>query len=224
MIRSVKAYSVTDYMVLDCATRRNLELTETMLEKIRDLKHTKYKNQEISKIYFRGFSGANNGNISEYAFTESFSPFYNLEFMMMAETIPVEFRYGHRIYKKWIIKKYPQAANYLWEKIGCKITRNHGFISRRGHDIRIESIPSIVLNKIIPHRGDVSKRNMNPLGYYIDTNKQLSEYLNSYSRYIDYIDDIELRNDLWNLLKNGNSVELIQASSLLAAIKHYYIR
>ena len=32
-IRSIKAYSVTDYMVLDCATRRNLELTETMLEK-----------------------------------------------------------------------------------------------------------------------------------------------------------------------------------------------
>ncbi len=32
-IRTIKAYSVTDYMVLDCATRRNLELTETMLEK-----------------------------------------------------------------------------------------------------------------------------------------------------------------------------------------------
>jgi len=32
-IRSVNVYSVADYMVLDCATRRNLELTETMLEK-----------------------------------------------------------------------------------------------------------------------------------------------------------------------------------------------
>ncbi len=32
-IRTIRAYSVTDYMVLDCATRRNLELTETMLEK-----------------------------------------------------------------------------------------------------------------------------------------------------------------------------------------------
>ncbi|MBO4904387.1 MAG: DNA mismatch repair protein MutS [Lachnospiraceae bacterium] len=32
-IRSINIYSVTDYMVLDSATRRNLELTETMLDK-----------------------------------------------------------------------------------------------------------------------------------------------------------------------------------------------
>ena len=32
-IRNIRVYSVTDYMVLDSATRRNLELTETMLEK-----------------------------------------------------------------------------------------------------------------------------------------------------------------------------------------------
>ena len=32
-IRNISIYSVTDYMVLDSATRRNLELTETMLEK-----------------------------------------------------------------------------------------------------------------------------------------------------------------------------------------------
>ena len=32
-IRNINVYSVTDYMVLDPATRRNLELTETMLEK-----------------------------------------------------------------------------------------------------------------------------------------------------------------------------------------------
>ncbi len=34
-IRSVNIYSVSDYMILDCATRRNLELTETILEKSR---------------------------------------------------------------------------------------------------------------------------------------------------------------------------------------------
>ena len=32
-IRNISYYSVTDYMILDCATRRNLELCETMLEK-----------------------------------------------------------------------------------------------------------------------------------------------------------------------------------------------
>ncbi|MBQ6128034.1 MAG: DNA mismatch repair protein MutS [Lachnospiraceae bacterium] len=32
-IRNIKVYSVSDYMILDCATRRNLELTETMLDK-----------------------------------------------------------------------------------------------------------------------------------------------------------------------------------------------
>ena len=32
-IRTIKAYVISDYMVIDSATRRNLELTETMLEK-----------------------------------------------------------------------------------------------------------------------------------------------------------------------------------------------
>ncbi|MBR4574689.1 MAG: DNA mismatch repair protein MutS [Lachnospiraceae bacterium] len=32
-IRNIKVYSVDDYMIIDCATRRNLELVETMLEK-----------------------------------------------------------------------------------------------------------------------------------------------------------------------------------------------
>ena len=40
----------------------------------------------------------------------------------MCYDIPVEMRMNHNLYKKWIIKKYPKAADFKWEKIDDKIT------------------------------------------------------------------------------------------------------
>lgn len=192
------------------------------LEKISDLRHTDYVNQEIAKFYHRGFSGTNNGNLAEYLFTEAFSPFYNLDFLQLALSIPVEFRYGQRIYKKWILKKYPKAADYVWEKIGCKITRKYGFITVHGRKIRIESLPSKLLNKVIPARAGLTLHDMNPIGYYINTNKELSSFFETYDKYVDIISDAQLKEDVIRLTKSHSGIERVQAVSLLSALKCYF--
>jgi asparagine synthase (glutamine-hydrolysing) len=196
--------------------------SKTMLEKIKDLKHSEYKNQELSKLYLRGFNGTNNGNMAEYAFTESMSPFYNLEFFKTALSIPVEYRYNHRIYKKWIIRKYPKAADYTWEKIGCKITRKIGVITMGGKTVSIEHLPVKVLRKFSNSFALKNKQDMNPLAYYIDSNRELSAFLDSYKKYAEIIPDAQLKEDVLRLTNSQNGVERIQAVSLLSAIKYYF--
>jgi len=81
-----------------------------------------YKNKEVALFYYRYFNGTNNGLQNIYNYTETLSPFLDLDLLKNVLSIPIKLRSNHYIYKKWIIAKYPQAANYVWEKIGCKIT------------------------------------------------------------------------------------------------------
>lgn len=193
--------------------------SKTMLSRISNIAYTDYKNQEISKFYFRGFDGANTGLMSEYVFSESFSPFYDLDLMSFALSIPVSFRYKHGIYKKWILSKYPKAGDYVWEKMKCKITRKHGFV--RG-GVKIEEIPSLLIRKLSTGKARKLNANMNPIGYYIMKNSNLDEFLRSYTKYAEIVKDAELRSDLLKLSQSDNWTERIQASSLLSAVKIYY--
>ena len=125
-------------------------------------------------------------------------------------------------YKKWIIKYYPDAAKFGWEKMmGGLITDP---VITIGHKtIPLKSIPYKILNKLGFRRTGVdSKRGMNPYGYYIKTNDNLSRILNSYYRYSNVIEDAWVRDHINKIQKNGTSVEILQAVSLLSAIKLYF--
>ena len=82
----------------------------------------KYDNAELFNMYQRGFNGANGGLVPIQQYTETMSPFYDIDLLYFAMTIPVKYRSKQKIYKKWILKKYPGAANYIWEKTGEKIS------------------------------------------------------------------------------------------------------
>lgn len=196
--------------------------SKKLLDRISGMPYSDYGNQELTKFYLRGFSGTNNGNIAEYAFTEAYSPFYNLDFLNMAFSIPVEYRYDHRIYKKWIIEKYPHAADYIWEKIGCKITRSFGIINIEGNSHKIENLPNKAIKKYFPNLIKTSVKGMNPLDYYMLYNTGLNEFLKSGTAFIGKISDIELKNDVLKLCESMKGVERIQAASLLSALKLYF--
>ena len=86
-------------------------LISKLKEKLKTFPIENYRNEEIFKFYTRGFLGANMGSpcifISEL---ESFSPFYNLDFLEYCLTIPLEKRWNYYIYDKWVITKYPKAT------------------------------------------------------------------------------------------------------------------
>lgn len=74
-------------------------------------------------MYNRGFGFCGQGTLCyDHTQTENYSPFCDIDFMEYCLSIPLEWRFDHKIYHKWVLTKYPNAADYIWEKIGVKIT------------------------------------------------------------------------------------------------------
>lgn len=183
------------------------------LHLVKNIELEKFANQEIAKFYHRGFCGTNNVQLLEMEYTETCSPFMNWDFMQAIIKLPVEMRFGHNIYKKWILLKYPGAAKYVWEKIGCKIDGKWGLIYRKKHTIRIENISELLIKKIKPSYGDISSKNMNPLGYYLSKNNDLkNKLLKTSEDYVDHIPYPELKSNINSILREGTPVEIIQVA------------
>jgi asparagine synthase (glutamine-hydrolysing) len=189
-----------------------------------------YENQEIFKFYGRCFTGANQGNLVSQEITETFSPFYDLEFLNYCLSIPVKFRFKHNIYKKWIIKKYPEATKYKWEKINTKITSPH--INFKNKEIYLSQLPDKIFRKIskllkidYSKNGIYNKKHMNPLGYWYLHNNDLKKFCDNYfNENIELIEDNNLKLDCNNLYNNGNAIEKNQVLSLLSAIRIYFYK
>ena len=55
---------------------------------------------------------------------------------------------NHRIYLKWILSKYPEAANYKWEKINAKPSAKQLTINYKGRAMLLKKLPSLILHKL----------------------------------------------------------------------------
>lgn len=196
--------------------------SKRFIDRIKDLRLGDYPNQEIAWFALRGFSGTNNGLMCEYSFSETLSPFMDLDFMNICFSIPNSMRIEHNLYKKWILKKYPEAANYPWETIKAKITEPT--LRLRGENIPLSQIIPRVSAKALKkvHIIKDTGNGMNPIEKYLSDNSELYDYLMSYRRYLNRIPEEKLANDVNMLLNQGKAVEKIQAISLLAALKLFY--
>lgn len=185
-----------------------------------------YTNAEIFMFYNRAFTGALQGNMITQEYTEVASPFLDIDFMNYCLHIPAKYRIGEQIYMKWIIKKYPKAAKYKWEKINAKITDK--WINIFGRHILLKKIPGRIIWKIFPftRKDRLSKKNasMNPGDYWYATNPSLKADLDNYynetlncvsKRYDSIKKDIEL-------LYKGCVIDKLLALTLLGALKKYF--
>ncbi|ALO35122.1 hypothetical protein CMT41_10625 [Colwellia sp. MT41] len=186
-----------------------------------------YSNEEIFKFYTRGFSGINQGLLISQEFSETYSPFYDLEFMEFCLSIPVELRFGHNIYKKWILMKYPDAAKYVWEKTGSKISEKT--VTLFGRALPISKAPKIITNYLLRKLGVSNsslntRKHMNPLDYWYNTNQDLKTYLDDYFKInIKLLAfDQELQADCIDLYENHTSIEKNQVLTLLGVVKRYF--
>lgn len=108
---------VASFSVADRA--RSIEL----IHRLDDYKFRyQYANAEIYRMYTRGFGGTAQGLLSDQENTESVSPFCDVDFMEFCWSLPLLLRFHHKIYIDWILKKYPEAARYIWETTGKMIT------------------------------------------------------------------------------------------------------
>ncbi len=197
--------------------------SDTLKHRLEPEQLTEYKNQELFLILNRGFNGALTGNGPIQQYTEVASPFLDVDFMNYCLSIPLKLRKNHYIYKKWIINKYPKAADYVWENLGTTIRAKT--ITIRGKSVPVKMLPHFIWKGMELHLGlkrntdTSSKFHMNPFDYWYKTNHALPQFFDTYYQENIYrIPDAELKRDC-ELLFKGTTIEKMQVLSLLAAIK-----
>ena len=182
----------------------------------------KYNNEEVFKFYNRAFTGALQGNLVDQKYTEVTSPFLDMEFFEYCLKIPLKYRYDHRIYKKWILRKYPDAAKYKWEKIKGKITERTYSIF--GRTTTLKALPRKAFNKLFHTSSLNTKHHMNPLDYWYNTNDDLREFfLDTFNKGIDLLENEKLRSDCQKLFTEGSTIEKTQVLTLLEAWRFYFL-
>jgi asparagine synthase (glutamine-hydrolysing) len=207
--------------------------SQELIERLSDYTFKyEYENEEIFCLYTRAFTGANQGMLVFQEHTESVSPFCDVDFIEFCYSIPLLLRFNHKIYFDWIFKKYPGAAEYMWEKIGAKIKvkQEIEYVTIFGKTIQKEHVfewlrgagNRRLLKFIKPKVSDnkLSSWNMNPLEYWFETNQDLNKFVESYfNAEIDRLRNNELKSDCIRLFKSDNKALKLQVISMLSGIK-----
>ena len=197
-----------------------------------------YEDRELFMMYNRGFCGIDQGLLTYQENTESYSPFTDVDFMEFAYSIPLELRFNHKIYIEWILTKYPEAAEYMWEKIHAKIQRIENRKPRTmmvfGHEVPhyTESSFKTYLRGFIRRRLGLqqkklsktitiaSKFNMNPVDYWYNTNPLLRDFMKAFWTENNHlIDDQQMKQDMTHLYEDCVLYDKLQCLSVLSAMR-----
>ncbi len=182
---------------------------------------------EISLLYQRAFNGANTGYLSEQTYTETMSPFCDIDFFEYCLSIPMDARMNHKIYKKWILKKYPGAARYVWENTGRRITKKTIYIKVGEKKIPLHGIHFSILRKLgLKKKPSQTKSSMNPLDYWYSSNEDIRAFQDDYfTRNIQYLESFgELGDVCKKLYTTGSATEKNQVLTLLSAVRYYSLK
>lgn len=191
-----------------------------------------YANVEIFSLYSRAFTGANQGLLAFQETTESISPFTDVDFLSFCYSIPVEKRFKHKIYIDWIFSKYPNAAEYPWEKTKRIIERigEQQIVYIGGKKIPKNRIPQwfigAVKRRILPPKKGKpwncldSAFHMNPFDYWYNENEDLKHYFDQYfQEHIARLPSDKLKTDCQFLYEQGVVTEKAQVLTLLSTLR-----
>lgn len=183
-----------------------------------------YENTEIAFMYNRGFNGILCGNFSLQGDTEVTSPFLYPPLMDFLFSLPIEQRSHHRLYKKWIIQKYPKAANYKWEAIHAKVSTP--VFRYKQYQMPYKRLPYTVLKRVSAKVGIAYfkqksvQESMTPFDRWYASNQSLKRFVDAYfTENIDRIENPALREDCSSMMQEGSFQEKLLVLTLLSFVK-----
>lgn len=180
-----------------------------------------YKSEELFKFYGRGFLGALNGNYYFDIFSQTVSPFLNIDFLSYCYSIPEHLKFKQKIYLEWIESKHREFADYPWEKTGVSPLKSINY--KKYFVVNYYKRMSL---KFFDKISGKMQSGMNPYDFWMLKNKSLADYTNIYfNQNIELLNfDSELIKDCTELYKTGNSGEKFQVLTILAALKLHNIK
>ncbi len=174
-----------------------------------------YKNEELEFIYNRVSHWTLGCQCTTWERLPYASVFLDIDFMEYCFSIPLKYRYNHYIYIKWILQKYPEAAEFIWEKTGCKINDNEVIKKFR----KIRKNVERKFNNV-----DDKNLGMNPFDYWYDifpeVRKEMKELydLGIKNKCIS----MELKKVVDKLYRNKECLYKIQIISALLSVNLYF--
>ena len=172
---------------------------------------------EIGMIYNRGLNGANMGYLTSFIqYGQACSPFMNVDLFDFCMTIPKKMRVGHKLYYKWVLEYYPDAAKFSHN--GLRIRKSRRYVKIKGKEYPVNGIidRAVTVGK---NRIGITK-GMNPLDDWYNNNSELKQSLDNYFlNSLDHIEDMELQKDTAYLYNNGNALEKTLCISLAGSLK-----
>lgn len=175
-------------------------------------------------IFVRGFMGCCSSHLFSRNYSEVASPFLDIDFFDYCMSIPIEKRINHYIYKKWILKKYPDAGNFIWEKIGKRISEHepNQYMVKLKHVLQD---PRIILKKLgLLNYSSKLLKGMNPMDLWWEESDILRDAFNiCYKDGISSVDVSEkIQKSIKILYEDGNTIEKMLVVTAISAINYYF--
>lgn len=184
---------------------------------------SRYVNQEEYLMSTRGFLGILSSCFFAQEHSYDIAPFTHVDFLDYCMSIPLKYRAGHRLYRKWIMKKHPNAAKYIWEKTGKKVSQKEDSDTMKRIKYAISN-PKAAFYKILGRKiTPETLSGMNPMDLWYRENETLRTVFEEYySQEINKIENEKVKEEMDVLWHNGNCREKTQVLTVLGA--HKYIR
>ena len=178
-----------------------------------------YATEELYKIYSRGFLGIISGCLYFDIFSQSVSPFLDVDFLSYCYSIPEKYKFKEQIYLDWIAAKHPEFARYAWEKTGISPLKSNNYkkyLCPRYYLRMSKKFFDLLSGKI--------RSGMNPFDLWLEENSKLRKYFDDYfEKNICLLNNWEeLKQDCINTFKTGNAIDRFTILSLLSAIKLHF--
>jgi asparagine synthase (glutamine-hydrolysing) len=183
-----------------------------------------FPNHEMFSMYYRGFQGAVVTHYIRRQFTETVSPFMDVEFIENCFSLPLEYRCGDKLYWAWLDKLYPDAAKLptTHERFrGFKLTREviYHLMGRKLRRKVIGFFRKIGLWKVV-----TQSDSMNPFDLWYAENLPLRKFISSYfDKNINKLKQYDKTYKYVKLIYNGTkAMDKLSAINVLGVYNVYF--
>lgn len=178
-----------------------------------------YKNQEMFYFYTRGILAGVSTHFIRRNYLETFSPFADVDFLRFSHRIPLDIRLNNKIFKKWLITKYPEATKVVYDKTMCNISASKFEIFLKKLQLKGWDKLKVTLGL----KKEKTNRGMNPYDYWYKNNKELKLFLDSYYKEnIKRVEDEKIKALIEEVYEKGITMDKGCAITVLGAIKAYF--
>lgn len=189
-----------------------------------EAEYKKYPNQESFAVHTRGINGIMNGSYSALPFCETDEPFMDVDLVDFCSKFPPVLKKGEKAFLMMIEKYFPKSTMYPWQRWGLRPTmRNYrltsGFAYKVFKRLRLEYLA-------ISHKKKPPRFDMNPMGHWIRTNKDLASALLTRYQILRRASECSehLLRDCDAMASGDSPIELMQALTFLEAEREFVLK